>query len=115
MTKREILNLIATTNADNEEIVNFCNHELELLDKKVASSSASRAKKNEGNEVLKTAILKTMCEFEEAVTTSEIHEQCEAVKTLSPQKVISLVTALKTEGKVSAEKRGKKTYYSIVE
>ena len=50
MTKKEMFNLIATVNADNAEIVAFCEKEIELLSRK-RSSVNSKAKKEAGEDV----------------------------------------------------------------
>ena len=40
-TKREMFELIASALADNTEVVEFCNHEVELLNKKASYKSSS--------------------------------------------------------------------------
>lgn len=49
MTKKEMFSMIATVNADNAEIVEFCNHEIELLNKKSGRKTPTKTQKeNEG-------------------------------------------------------------------
>ena len=47
MTKKEMFTLIATLNASNQEIVDFCNHEIELLEKKKSNGNAKANEKME--------------------------------------------------------------------
>jgi len=49
MTKKEMFSMIATVNADNAEIVEFCNHEIDLLNKKSGRKAPTKTQKeNEG-------------------------------------------------------------------
>ena len=47
MTKKEMFTLIATLNASNTEIVDFCNHEIELLERKKSNGNAKANEKME--------------------------------------------------------------------
>ena len=47
MTKKEMFTLIATLNESNQEIVDFCNHEIELLEKKKSNGNAKANEKME--------------------------------------------------------------------
>ena len=44
MTKREMFAPIASALADNAEVVEFCNHEVELLDRKKGYKSSKPSK-----------------------------------------------------------------------
>lgn len=49
MTKKEMFNLIATVNADNLEIVDFCKHEIDLLNAKSGRKTPTKTQReNEG-------------------------------------------------------------------
>ena len=54
MTKKEMFSMIATVNADNSEIVEFCNHEIDLLNKKSGRKTPTKTQKE--NEDLKEDI-----------------------------------------------------------
>ena len=45
MTKKEMFAYIANEMKGNEEVVNFCNHEIELLEKKASNKSATKGLK----------------------------------------------------------------------
>ena len=66
MTKREMFETIATLNDDNEEIVEFCKHEIELIDKrKTGGKSLSATQK--ANIAVKETILEVIGRSEERV------------------------------------------------
>lgn len=54
MTKKEMFNLIATVNADNLEIVDFCKHEIDLLNAKSGRKTPTKTQRE--NESLKEDI-----------------------------------------------------------
>lgn len=92
MTKREMFALIATAMADNEEVVEFCKHETELLDRKASYKSNKPSKKSIENEAIKGEILGILGESEAPMTISEINERL--AKDFSSQKVSALLTQL---------------------
>lgn len=92
MTKREMFALIATAMADNEEVVEFCNHEVELLDKKKSYKSGKPSKKSIENEGIKAEILEVLGQSEAPMTISEINERLD--RGFTSQKVSALLTQL---------------------
>lgn len=57
MTKAEMFTLIADLLADNEDVVAFCDHEIELLSKKRTSKSSKPSKTQIENEPIKASII----------------------------------------------------------
>lgn len=112
MTKREMYNLIATVNSDNKEIVDFCMHEIELLDAKKGASRKQTPKQKQ-NEVFKGVILETLTVADKPMTVGEIIEVADFGEPLSTSKVTSLLTLLKKDNKVSNHKEGKKSVYTL--
>lgn len=116
MTKKEMFNLIATLNADNEEIVAFCNHEIELLDKK---KSNGNAKANEKMEQAVELVYTALSQTNRAVTTSELiaeHGLTELANesgVVSTQKVSALLKKLVDNKRVEKYIDKKKTYFYI--
>ena len=116
MTKKEMFNLIATLNADNEEIVAFCNHEIELLDKK---KSNGNAKANEKMEQAVELVYTALSQTNRAVTTSELiaeHSLTELANesgVVSTQKVSALLKKLVDNKRVEKYTDKKKTYFYI--
>ena len=118
MTKKEMFTLIATLNANNQEIVDFCNHEIELLEKK---KSNGNAKANEKMEKSVELVYNALAELDKAVTVSELiaekglTELANENGVVSTQKVSAMLKKLKEQGKVVSVTEKKKTYFRIVE
>ena len=121
MTKKdmfnEIINLMngESSAVTNVEIVKFCTHEIELLNKKSSSSSGKPTKTQVENEKYKEYILATLTEVDRPMTISEIMENCEGIAGLKNQRVSAIVTQLKNAGKVIRTEEKKKAYFSIAE
>lgn len=71
MTKREMFANIATLLADNTEVVEFCNHEVELLDSRKSSKRGMTATQKANMEV-KAVIADVLAEAEAPMTVTEI-------------------------------------------
>lgn len=111
MTKREMYARIAEVNANDEEIVNFCNHEIELLNHK-SSSSSKPTKTQIENEAYKSAILEHLRASDRPLTISELMEECTGIAGLKNQRVSALVTLLKNAELVVRTQDKKKAYFS---
>ena len=117
MTKKEMYNLIATLNADNTEIVEFCNHEIELLDRK---KSNGNAKANEKMEYAVELVYNALASVNKSVTVSELIAETDLSAlvnesgVVSTQKVSALLKKLVDSGKVAKYTDKKKTYFSVV-
>ena len=115
MTQREMYSYIISKNAEDEEIVSFCEKKIEQLDKKVASSSGKPTAKQKENETVKEAIISTLA-ANGRMTATEIAEDIGS----SVPKVSALLRQLRPDtgvgdGRVVREKEGKKIYYSLAE
>ena len=95
----------------NADLVAFCEHEIELLQKKSASKKPS--KKNEENEVLKDKIVEVLGTFENGATVSEILGASEDFNGMSNQKISALVRQLVLDGTVIKTTDKKKSIFSI--
>lgn len=95
----------------NADLVAFCEHEIELLQKKSASKKPS--KKNEENEVLKTKIVEVLGTFENGATVSEILGASEDFSGMSNQKISALVRQLVLNGTVVKTTDKKKSIFSV--
>ncbi len=112
MTKKEMFNMIAAVNADNTEIVEFCKHEIELLDKR-GSGKKGQTKTQKENEGVKELILNALVETGERMTVTEILK-CEGLGDYSNQKVSALLRQLIDAEKVEKVMEGKKAYFTAV-
>ena len=111
MTKREMFETIATVNADNAEIVEFCKHEIELLGRKSASKGMTKTQKE--NEGVMTIILDNLARFEEGATVTELIANGVGLDGFTNQKISALLRKLVDAGKVQKEIKGKKAIFSL--
>ena len=118
MTKKEMFTLIATLNASNQEIVDFCNHEIELLEKK---KSNGNAKANEKMATEVELVYNALVEVGKPVTASELiaekglTELANESGVVSTQKVSAMFKKLKEQGRVETFTEKKKTYFMVKE
>ena len=118
MTKKEMYNLIATLNADNTEIVEFCKHEIELLDRKKSNGNTKANKQVADNVEL---VYNALVNYGKPATASDLIANADltALATengiVSTQKVSAYLKKLVDGGRVAKFTDKKKTYFSIVE
>lgn len=116
MTKKEMYTLIATLLASNEKVVDFCNHEIELLDNK---KSNGNAKANEKMEYAVELVYNALASVGKAVAVSELIAETDLSAlanesgVVSTQKVSALLKKLVDGGKVEKYTDKKKTYFRI--
>ena len=117
MTKKEMFTLIATLNASNQAIVDFCNHEIELLDNK---KSNGNKKANEKVAKETEIVYNALVSVDRAVSASELIAETDLSAlvnesgVVSTQKVSALLKKLIDDGKVEKYTDKKKTYFKIV-
>lgn len=118
MTKKEMFTLIATLNATNSAIVEFCNHEIELLDNK---KSNGNKKANEKVAKETEIVYNALVAIGRAVTASELIAETDLDElknesgVVSTQKVSAMFKKLKEQGKVESYTDKKKTYFKVIE
>lgn len=115
ITKRdnfnELLN-IAEVKA-NKRLVEFINHELELLEKKNASKSNSMTKEQKANADLKDKIIEQM-EQGKKYTISDMQKELVCCKELSNQKISAIIRQLMIGGIIERTEDKRKAYFSLV-
>ncbi len=112
MTKREMLTMIREMHTDNTEIVDFCNHEIELLNKK--SSSKKPTKNQLENEHYKDIILDYLQTENKPVTIRNIIENNTELVTLSSQRISPILKTLEKNGLIVHSVVKKINYYGVV-
>ena len=121
MTKKEMFAVVVevvenTTSVPAErkaEMIEFLNHEIELLNKK--SSKSGQTKTQKENEILKEQLLSAFAEMEKPVTISEFQELSnEPVAQLSNQKLSALLNQLVKAKKMVKTIEKKKSHFSLV-
>jgi len=111
MTKMEMYEMIKETCATNEAIVEFCEHEMELEEKRKASAERAKAKKAEENATLENQIVEILSDVNGVATTKEIAAELG----VSFQKVTPRLTALVSDGRVTRNAQGKHIYFSVAQ
>ena len=112
-TKREYFNELKTIVSDNDALVAFIDHELELLDKKNSAPKAPTAKQVE-NEKIKDYILAHLVK---PMTISEMLKDflADYPTELSNQRVSAIVKQLVEDNAVVRTVENRKAYFSVAE
>lgn len=110
MTKREFFNLISALHTDRADIVDFCAHEIELLDRKAGYKSNKPTAKQVENEGIKAKIVEYLGTVERATVTDIVGALGGGY---ANQKVSALVTQLEKGGVVAKSKDKRVTYISL--
>ena len=113
VTKRMRFEQIKSLISDNEELVAFIDHEIELLDKK-NSRTGKPTKTQVENETIKNTIFNTLQIAGKPMTVTQLLAT-EELNGLSNQKVSALLTQLRDVNKVVRTVEKKVAYYSINE
>lgn len=111
MTKREMYEVIANAMNENTEVVEFCRHEIELLDKKKERKSSKPTAKQVENENIKQNILDILTHTEAPVTATEITDELNGGYAV--QKISALLTQLVKAEKVVKVYSKKVALFSI--
>ena len=110
ITKKEMFAQIREVVANNEDMVAFIDHEIELLSKKSGSKKPTATQiVNEG---LKATIL-TVLEGSEGMTASEVLVSSDEFTGLSNQKITALLRQLVLNGSVTKITDNKKTLFKL--
>ena len=111
MTKREMFEMIKGVCANDTRIVEFCEHEIELLNRK--SSKNTQTKTQIENENIKVAIVKALNEIGKAVTITELQESNAEMGAYSNQKLSALLKQLVESNEVVKTTDKKKSYFTV--
>ena len=112
MTKKEMYAEIRKLVADNEELVNFIDHEVELLNRK-SGGSRKPTKTQLENDGFKADILATLAEVDAPVTIKGLCEACSSIANLSNQRITHMLTDLRKDGKVARTYVKKVAYFAL--
>jgi hypothetical protein len=109
MTKKEMFAEIRNIVADNEEMVAFIDHEIELLERK-SNSSKKPTKVQIENEAFKAEIVAHLTEVDTPKTIKELQAEIPSISGLTNQRITHMLTALYKD-KVLTKEYVKKTPY----
>lgn len=115
LTKRDhfnaLLNIPAV--AENEGLVDFINHEIDLLNRKNSTEKKPTATQV-ANEGIKKTIMDVLCGADEPMTVTDIMKSNEGLSELTNQKISALLRGLIDEGKVVKSVDKRKSYFKAV-
>ena len=112
ITKKQMYEMIMGE-TNNQEIITFCKHEIELLDKK--SSNSSQTETQVENEKIKIAIVESLTKIAKSVTITELQELDTEMAKFSNQKLSALLKQLVASKQVIRTEDKKKAYFSVSE
>ena len=118
LTKKEmfamVIEVVNGVEVENrEEMLNFLNHEVELLNKKSSKSGETKTQKE--NKVLMEQLKEALAEMTVPVTISEFQEKStHEIATLSNQKLSALLKKLVESEEVVKTSDKKKSYFALV-
>ena len=113
ITKRDRFNALLSIPAVQADpgLVDFINHELELLAKKNSADKKPTAQQT-ANEAIKSAIVEAM-EANRLYTVTEIQKSVAECADLSNQRVSALLRQLKDDGVIVRTEDKRKAYFSL--
>lgn len=111
-TKREFFGEIREIVKENTELVEFIDHELELLDKK---SSAKSTKVNTEQVELMDKIVNALNKIGRSVTISELQKENAEMAEYSNQKLSAMLKKLVDNKQVTKMIDKKKSYFMVAE
>ena len=113
ITKKDMFNevIAMATEMGREDIVEFAEHEIELLNKRNSADSKAKAKKAAENAALAEKVVEFLAGAENAQTTLEV---ATAIG-ISTQKATPILTGLANEGRVVKTTEKRKVFYSLAE
>ena len=96
------------------DIVEFAENELNLLEKKRNSSKKVDTEKLEKDNILKSAILEVLKNYENGLSVDEIRKADASIGEESNQKITYLLGVLVKEKLVEREPKGRKKLYKVI-
>lgn len=107
ITKKDMFKEVIALATENgrQDIVDFANHEIELLDRK--KSSDTKSKTQIENESIKKVIVETLTDLAKFVTITELQNANEDLKVYSNQKMSALLKQL-VDNKIVKKQNDKK-------
>lgn len=116
MTKKEMFNEVIALATENkrEDIVNFAQHEIDLLNSKKSSNTMTATQK--ANEEIKVVILEELAKLNAPMTITDFLNASEKVNTLvngSNQKTSALMKQLVDNKAVVKTVDKKKSYFAV--
>ena len=121
LTKKDYFEMIKGVCADRTDIVDFCNHEIELLSRKNSKSGATKTQKE--NEIVANMLVEELAKVGKPITITDLMNTSDTIKNytlengnnLTNQKISAIFKQLKESHKIVKVVDKKKSYFSIGE
>ena len=121
LTKKDYFEMIKGICADRTDIVDFCNHEIELLSRKNSKSGATKTQKE--NEIVANMLVEELAKIGKPITITDLMNASEIIKgytlengnNLTNQKISAIFKQLVESQKIVKVVDKKKSYFSIGE
>lgn len=119
--KRDYFEMIKVICKDNEDIVNFCDHEIELLNRKNARGGATKTQVE--NAKVAEMLIAELAKIAKPVTITDLMNMSDTVKEyrlengnpLSNQKISAILKQQVDAGKVVKVTDKKKSFFSVAD
>lgn len=112
MTKKEMFTAIRNIVVDNEEMVAFIDHEIELLERK-SNSPKKPTKTQLENDGFKAEIITYLTEADTPKNIKELQAEIPSINGLTNQRITHMLTDLVKAGTLTKEYVKKTPYYAI--
>lgn len=121
LTKKDYFEMIKGVCVDRPDIIDFCNHEIELLSRKNSKSGATKTQKE--NEIVANMLVEELVKIGKPITITDLMNTSEIVKgytlengnNLTNQKISAIFKQLVESNKIVKVVDKKKSYFSIGE
>ena len=121
LTKKDYFEMIKGVCADRTDIIDFCNHEIELLSRKNSKSGATKTQKE--NEIVANMLVEELAKIGKPITITDLMNTSEIVKSytlengnnLTNQKISAIFKQLVESNRIVKVVDKKKSYFSIGE
>lgn len=121
LTKKDYFEMIKGVCADRTDIIDFCNHEIELLSRKNSKSGATKTQKE--NEIVANMLVEELAKVGKPITITDLMNTSDTIKNytlengnnLTNQKISAIFKQLKDSHKIVKVVDKKKSYFSIGE
>ena len=119
LTKKDYFEMIKGVCADRTDIVDFCNHEIELLSRKNSKSGATKTQKE--NEIVANMLVEELAKIGKPITITDLMNTSETVKNytlengnnLTNQKISAIFKQLVESNRIVKVTDKKKSCFSI--
>ena len=121
LIKKDYFEMIKGVCADRTDIIDFCNHEIELLSRKSSKTGATKTQKE--NEIVANMLVEELTKVGKPITITDLMNTSEIVKNytlengnnLTNQKISAIFKQLVESNRIVKVTDKKKSYFSIGE